>query len=280
MFFIAGLRQFILSSLSGEKVSSTRASFFANKNHFGVPDPIEIAKIKSLLQESVKPGDHVLVLGATAELRSIALELGCKVASVDISLDMINAREQNVTIKDAARDVVIRGNWFDMWFLKENSFKAILADASFGNVLPEKHEQLMDVCKTFLQDGGVLIFRHFSEYTGFSLSELVQQYKDKEITQREMILCLFFHRGLPRAWNKKVVSVRESFRSILTILKKEKVDKSLIKYVEGYDWDAPYTITKQEEFDQLLAANFSKVEKLSTKKLLHSMAGPIYRCKT
>lgn len=254
----------------------SRASFFANKNHFGVPDPLEIQQMREALKHHVKKGDAVLVLGATAELRSIALELGCKVASVDVSMEMILAREENVTITNPTQDAPIRGNWLDLWFLPQQRFSAILADASFNNIRRSEQGMLLKKCAKLLKKSGILLFRHMLWYNALPIQEVIELYKKKKIGQREMMLCLFFHRQLPRKCNANTVSVRESFKSILRILQKAKIEKALLDYIKRYNWDAPYLIVEKADFEARLQDQFSIASAFVSRKLLHSASAPIY----
>jgi len=254
----------------------SRASYFANPKHFGVPDPLEVQQIKEALKQYVKHDDSVLVLGATAELRSIALELGCRVVSVDITIEMITAREKNVSVKDPTRDVTVRGNWLDLWFLPRHCFAAILADASFNNITRAQQDFLFNECAGLLRKGGALIFRQMYWYNEKPIQDVIQLYKKKKISMREMMLCLFFHRDLPRACQNNTVSVRESFKSILRILEKAKIEKALLDYIRGYKWDAPYLIAEQADFEERLQRKFRIASTFISKRLCHSRCAPIY----
>ncbi|MBI1970142.1 class I SAM-dependent methyltransferase [Candidatus Woesearchaeota archaeon] len=254
----------------------SRASYFANQNHFGVPDPLEVQQIKEALKQYVKRDDTVLVLGATAELRSIALELGCKVVSVDITMEMITAREGNVSVKDPTRDVAVRGNWLNLWFLPRHCFAAVLADASFNNITRAQQGSLFKECAGLLRKDGILVFRQMYWYKEKPIQDVIQLYKKKKISMREMMLCLFFHRDLPRACKDNTVSVRESFKSILRILQKAKIEKALLDYIKRYNWDNPYLIADQADFEKRLQKIFYIESVYVSKKLCHSRCAPIY----
>ena len=72
------------------------------------------------------------------------------------------------------------------------------------------------------------------------------------------------------------VSVRESFKSILRILEKAKIEKALLDYIRGYKWDAPYLIAEQADFEERLQRKFRIASTFISKRLCHSRCAPIY----
>jgi formiminotetrahydrofolate cyclodeaminase len=101
----------------------TRIEMYEKRKSLGIPEPKELSQYRKLLSEHVKPNDKVLILGATTELREIALELGCKVLAIDINIEMIYNRDKIMKIKNNVNDVIARGDWLYPWFLKKNVLK-------------------------------------------------------------------------------------------------------------------------------------------------------------
>ncbi|MBI1970143.1 class I SAM-dependent methyltransferase [Candidatus Woesearchaeota archaeon] len=254
----------------------SRSDLYAKKVHFGLPEQGELDQIRRVLERNVKKGDHVLVLGATAELRSIALELGCNVVSVDISLDMIQKREGNVTVKDHTKDVVARGNWLDMWFLGKHQFSAVLADASFNNVSFDHMILLMKKLPQLLRPEGIILFRHLNLHNSISINELVELYQKKNITAKELVISLHLHKGLPRQYSNKRVHMIESFDAIISVLKKHHITGWLPKLLEAHKWDGYHMMVEEKEFHDVLNSLFGTFQKLVCKSVYYSSFNPLY----
>lgn len=254
----------------------SREDLYAKNMNFGIPHPVEVAQFKRILQQSVKKDDHVLVLGPTPELRNIALDLGCKVLSMDINLDMIQKREQYVTVKDHARDVVARSNWLNPWFLNEGSFSAILADASFNNLPFKQMLQLFSICKKLLKKEGVLAFRHSNLKNTIPINEIVALYQNKKISAKEMVISLHSSESLPRTFTDKQVSIVETYNAMAKLLRRHKVDKKTISLVEQHRNQFNHTLVPEQEFEQCLQEQFGQFRKYTTKRLLSSSFMPIY----
>jgi len=254
----------------------SRAELYAKKVHFGIPEQVELNQIRRVLGQHIKKDDRVLVLGATPELRSIALELGCKVVSVDISLDMIQKREGNVTVKDHTKDVVARGNWLDMWFLDEHQFSAVLADTSFNNVSFDDMVLLMKKLPQLLRPDGIILFRHLNLHNTISINKLVELYKTKKITAKELVISLHLHKDLPRLYSNKRVHMIESFDAMISVLKKRHITGWLPKLLEAHKWDGYHMMVEEKEFHDVLNRLFGTFKKLVCKSVYYSSFHPLY----
>ncbi|MBI2147634.1 class I SAM-dependent methyltransferase [Candidatus Woesearchaeota archaeon] len=264
----SGLNMATLPNMAG------RAELYKKDKALGKLSNEELMKMKEELQRFVKKGDPVLVLGATPGLRNIALDIGCKVLAIDFNLDMITKQEGRISQR-TDDDVVVRGNWLFPWYLKNNFFKAILADASFNNVPSDKILQLLDISRRLLAHDGCLLFRHCHFYKEKPIEELVQLYKKRKLSDRDIFLLLYFHKDLPRSYSKGMVYVPENFDAIIAVLQKHKIRGEIISIMKMYRWDGNYSILEEKDFKALLKKHFH-FKTLKSKKLPYSSHMPLY----
>lgn len=256
-----------------------REDLYAKKLSVGIPSDIELDQFKKLLSTHVKPNDKVLVLGATAELRDIALSLGCKVFALDISLDMIYKREKVMTIRDPNNDVVARGNWLKPWFLQDHLFKAILGDAQFNNLLYDEMIKLFGVVRRLAAKNGVLIFRHANFYNAMPIAQIIELYKSNKISLRELGVTLYFHRMLKREYRDRKVDTCETFQTIIDELKKAGVSKDIQVLFEQHKFPGHHSVIEEQEFYRLLIKHFGNYRAFSASKLIYGRSMPLYLVK-
>ena len=260
-----------------------REELYRKGTSMGIPSDVELLQVKRLLREHVKKGDHVLVLGATAELRNIALGLGCKVIAVDISIDMINKRDGLVKAERLGGDinidnnVVAKGNWLSPWFLRENSFKAVIGDASFNNLLYDDMISLFGVLKTLVRKDGVLIFRHANFYDDLLPIEVAELYKKNVIDKKQLGMSLYFNKRLKhRKYVGKKVMMCESIDALIALSKKAGIKKEIQKFFENHKFPGHHTILDEKDFNALLMKHFGNYKAHVTDKVLYGKAVPIY----
>lgn len=258
----------------------SREELYASKKSLGIPDKIEVQKMKELLQQYVVPGDAVLVLGATPELRNIALELGCKVLSMDINLEMISKREKNVTTKDHDRDVVARSNWLQPWFVKEHFFKAVIGDTCFTNLPYPQMIELFGIIKRLLQKEGVIIVRHAVLYDEHTPDQLVSLYKQGEITAKDMIILTHMNRHFKRPYVNKTVDMNTAFEHVASFLKKHKISRKLCEYIKSHQFNGIHMFYEKREFEKDVEKHLGKPTCFVSDNVFYSRAAPIYLIKS
>lgn len=254
-----------------------REELYRKGTSMGIPSEVELLQVEELLKKHVKKDDYVLVLGATAELRNIALGLGCKVIAVDISIDMINKREKLVKFEGGDNNVVAKGNWLSPWFLRENSFKAVLGDASFNNLLYDEMISLFEILKTFVRKDGVLIFRHANFYDDLSPMEVAELYKKGVIDKKQLGMTLYFSKKLKnRKYEGKKVMMCESIDALIALSKKAGIKKEIQRFFEKHKFPGYHTILDEKDFNALLKKHFGNYKAHVTDKILYGRAVPLY----
>jgi len=103
----------------------------------------------------IKRQPRALVLGSTPELRDLLKELGCRVAIVDINLEMILAMTELLEMKNQ-EEIMVRGNWISTP-LASHYFDVVLGDIVLSNVPAESQEQFLKEIIRILKPRGYFI---------------------------------------------------------------------------------------------------------------------------
>lgn len=159
----------------------------------GSPDKCEVALYRKALRRlrSEPFEDNVLVLGMTPELRQMALELGCQVASVDRSAESIALYTDWIDADLSVRETIVQANWFAIDQILPHKFDAILGDGVFGNILSlDGHREFLAKLKAMLSPGGALILRQALVPHGFEAEQyealtLLNQFRAGALSQSE-----------------------------------------------------------------------------------------------
>lgn len=101
---------------------------------------------------------RALILGATPELRDLAIMAGLECVAVDISAEMITKFSALMQHAGGPLDKPQEGNWLEMNF-PEHHFGIVMGDASFINLTTkEENERLTQICaQTTASDGFVVL---------------------------------------------------------------------------------------------------------------------------
>lgn len=126
---------------------------------------------------------RVLVLGATPELRSLALRRGFEVTYVDKSRLMIDAmnRLMDYTDIDKTRETCTMCDWLETPSVPKG-YQAILGDNSLNELSLQRMKKLLRRLRTLLDDTGSLCLRMttFPEATAQpSISDVIAKYRDR-----------------------------------------------------------------------------------------------------
>jgi SAM-dependent methyltransferase len=102
---------------------------------------------------------NILVLGATPELRTLALKNHCKVTSVDHSMTVINAMAEFMDSGlDQRREVVVKCDWVDMP-LEWRAYDLVLGDGSLNELASlQEYDRLLKKLKDLLKPSGRISF--------------------------------------------------------------------------------------------------------------------------
>lgn len=254
----------------------TREELYSKNKSIGRLSEQEQACVKRILQKHLKRPGRVLVLGATPELRNPALDLGHKVLTQDISLDMINKRQHLLGKHEEGQEVIVQGNWLDPWYLQSDQFDAILADASFNNLAYDQTLALFNICKDLAKKNAILVFRHLSFHEKTSIEGLVALFRKKAIDEREFGLSLYAHRKLERNYEDLQVRVSDTLNAMVRVLRKHQLPKELIAFYEAHRWDGGWLILEQDHFRKLLKKHFGNYREHISRDIFNASFGPIY----
>lgn len=142
------------------KMAQSRAKRAASS----APRGLELKNYERLLKKVLKgkKSPWVLVLGATPELRDLALKLGATTLAVDISQDMLESMTVIMKYKDDPKNLMAKTDWLKIGkIFQPATFNVVLADVSLNQVPPEKHDQVLKNVFLLLKPGGFFITRNF-----------------------------------------------------------------------------------------------------------------------
>lgn len=159
-------------------------------------DPeIEIYRHWLRLGKTREDVPHVLVLGATPELRDMALSENCQVTTIDINKEAVDAASECMTCKSSEKEIQIVGDWLTHPFEK-SSFDMVLADAAFNNVPTHATAILFKRLSEMLVSNGFFITRNIvflPERKPTSVEDLVNKYRSGNINQFDLYYELRFY---------------------------------------------------------------------------------------
>lgn len=105
-----------------------------------------------------KKNAEVLILGATPELRDLALELGAQVYALDISEAMLNQASEIMKYRDHVDEKRLIGNWLEI-ALENSSVDLVVGDGVTNNIPVGKINDLFTEIKRVLKPGGYVLLR-------------------------------------------------------------------------------------------------------------------------
>lgn len=188
---------------SNTKIIKTRAK---RGEGTSAPSPEEIKIYEKFFKIATKnkKNTKTLVLGATPELRDLAIKHGSETIGVDSSPKLLSLLTNVMYYKNSKKNVSVRGNWLEMHkYLEPNSFDVVMGDASFNNVPAKKWRDLFRITNRLLKKDGYLITRHIIyDYPPKKIilyEGVVKKYKQRKGT----ILGLIFGLGMYTKFAKK-----------------------------------------------------------------------------
>jgi SAM-dependent methyltransferase len=189
----AHTKKYIKSSC-GNQSSVSRS----NRAASSAPRAYELKNYKFYLARSLKnkKNPFVLVLGATPELRDLAIKLGAFCVAADVSANNLEKLTGVMKFKNSDKNLFIKSDWLKLReIFKPRIFDAVLADASLNNFPAEKHEQIFKDVNSLLKPGGRFLAKnlvYLPEKAKDGLAEIQKKYDAGEIDW----LWLIVHLGL------------------------------------------------------------------------------------
>ncbi|OGY46913.1 MAG: hypothetical protein A3J62_03055 [Candidatus Buchananbacteria bacterium RIFCSPHIGHO2_02_FULL_38_8] len=186
--------------------SQIAAKSRAKREASSAPVGPELENYRFLLDQALrgKTAPRVLILGATPELRDLAIDLGAQTFAVDISEDMLTSMTEVMRYKDSPKNIYDKVDWLELdKFFEPENFDAILADASLNNVPPAKNEQVLRNCFFLLKPGGFFITRNYV-YLPNKAKDTLSQVQQKYDQNRLNWLWLTIHVGQYTDWQSKI----------------------------------------------------------------------------
>lgn len=230
---------------------------------------------KKYFKEAVgrKKRAKVIVFGATPELRDIALEEGCEVVTVDLSLEQILKMAELMKNKSNLNEIIVRGNWLKIAdILRNNNFDLIIGDGCFINISLKGQEKLAEVCQKLLKKDGYLLIRDtviISKEKNPS-SFYIEKYRQGKMKFPDFYINLALYSSDMKIWNPKTKEFLYYifFKEIKKLYQKKILNKKEFKKLEKFM--APGTcriILPKEDFERLLKKYFKLLPIKQSEKL-------------
>jgi len=221
---------------------------------------------KKYFKEAVgrKRRAKVIVLGATPELRDIALGNNCEVITIDLSLEQILKMGELMKNKNHPNEIVIRGNWLKMAdILKNQNFDLIIGDCCFINLSLKGQEKLAEVCQKLLKKDGCLLIRetvaNFEKQKNLA-SFYLEKFRQGKMKFPDLYINLALYSSDIKVWNHKTkqFSYSNFSKSIKKLYQKRILNKKEFKELEKFVLPgAGYRfLFYQEDFEKLLKKYF------------------------
>lgn len=249
----------------------------------------EDLKIYEKLLKKNKIRNNILILGATPELRELALKYGKQIVVCDINLNMILAMTELMRHKNK-KEIWIKADWVSVP-LKHNHFDAILGDVINTNVGWEKinifHKHLANI----LKPKGIFVTRSFfatSKERAIKIFEAIIKNitKKKKPTLKDLAHLKIALEILSYNPRKKIVTIGPKFYQKIynTYIKKYKVSPKkrklilsrLLKLYSLSKIDKSWRAPTENEDDKLLKRYFKIAEKIYSPDPFFKNLWPIY----
>jgi hypothetical protein len=218
---------------------------------------------------------QVLILGATPELRMLALKHQCKVTVVDINMMVIKAMEHLMDYKqvDKNNEVIVISNWLDL-SSEIGSFDLILGDGSINELGLDEHETLFLKLKQVLKPHGYVSTKIQLPYPDgqdpMPMLDVLENYQripeqTKTNPFSDLVLKLFyskesFDEKTRESSSKKVIEELHRLENQKKIKRTEfEVLFEFFEYIAA--WDYRCTLPKRAELEKILSKHFSIISK-------------------
>lgn len=231
---------------------------------------------------------QVLILGATPELRDLALKYQSLVYAVDISKPIILAMSQVMRHRESETNLAIHNDWLSLdKRFPAGFFNLALADASLNNIPVAEHEHLIKIVYTLLQSKGYFITRnlvYLRKKPVRSIREIFADYRMGKNNWFGFILEAGYYsdwtKGIYHPKRKKfsfsryVQHLRQLVNNPEFVFAQE--DQKGIDIVFKYAGKIEHITFAQEELEKMLRKYFKISRRVSLPKYTYTQFAPIY----
>ncbi len=249
----------------------------ARKEHPATPSTSgEILSLyKKYFKKAVnkKKRAKVIVLGATPELRDIALGEGCELITVDLSLEQILKMSELMKNKNHPNEIIAKCNWLKIVdILKNQNFDLIMGDGCFNNLSLKGQKELAKVCQKLLKKDSYLLIRDAVNLRKEkkSSSFYIEKYRQGKIKFPDIFINLALYSTDIKIWNPKTKEFLfdDFFKEIKKLYRRKFLNEKEFKKLEKFM--APSTsriFLAKEDFEKLLKKYFKLLPVEQCKKL-------------
>jgi ubiquinone/menaquinone biosynthesis C-methylase UbiE len=245
------------------------------------PDAAELAIYEKYAKLASKSSiKNSLVLGATPELRDIAIKNGFVGYAVDISKNVSELFTSLMDYKDDPNNKMIIGDWLEMNF-KDNFFSLVMADASFCN-LPTKelNEKLIKILKDIISPKGYFVSRNifFPTIERIPVKELVKSYRANKISLADFFMIIRTVSYMPQLYSEDTYQydAKKNFDIIEEEYKKGVFNKEEFDTIMGWKNNIINTFYPEKEFIKMFENNgFKLVERFEGKNFIFQKYCPM-----
>ena len=269
---------------SDTKIIKTRAK---RGKGTSAPYPEEIKVYENFFKIAIgnKKNTKTLVLGATPELRDLAIKHGSETIGVDSSPKLLSSFTKVMRYKNNKNNKPVLGDWLKMHkFLDPNSFDVVMGDISINNIPFKKWNNLFIIMNNLLKKDGYFITRQmiydYPPKKIKSCEQLVKEHKKRKGT----ILGLLFELGYDTkyarsSYNQKTKEFDWSFFGECVEPVKKMLNKSeginFVNFLEHAKYMISFIIS-EKDFKKIIEKYFSLKKIAVLKKIHHSHMAPIY----
>ena len=272
--------------------SDTTAQSRAIRTHTSAPLGKELANYKRLFKKYSKRKKDlsVLILGATPELRDLAIEHNAQTLAIDLSLDMLSQMTAVMKHRNSLKNQMMKGDWLEIdTTLAPKSFDFVFADASLNNVPAKIHKKIFANLSQVLKPKGYFITRNYvyqPERPKVTIDEIQKLYNQKRVNW----LFLWIHLGLynKHSWAKNLYSMKtcnfqvgKTINKVVELINEEKLkvtklDRERIKNNQIHASRITHIALPEKMWNKIVNKHFKIVERSSIPGLIWTEYTPIW----
>ena len=263
----------------------------ARRDGSSAPGPKEINIYRRYLVRAIHGSKHprVLVLGATPELRDLAIGLKCETVAVDNSRAVLSIMQTVMKHANCDKDIFVLAKWQDIGKLfSPISFDAVLADVAVNNIGISDQFRLMADVKKLLRPGGLFINRHtvyLDKMPIQSVEYFYQQYKKGIINWLFFWWCAigYYTKYQPKVYNpkNKCWLAKQAFSAVDKAIKNKeikltKADILKIKNLAAHADKVHHYTYPKSQWEKIARRYFNIVAVAPTFRWDYALSCPIY----
>jgi len=259
----------------------------SNRTGAFAPREKELGVYEKLLKASIKgkKSPIALILGATPELRDLAIKNGCQTIAVDVSWKTLVSL---TAVMENADDPNNRSCCYD-WLETDQIFKekladVVLADASLNNLKAKDHALMFRILHQVLKDKGSFITRNLvrdKNLDDITSGKVQEAYEKNELEWSQVLIYSYFLWQEYTEIAKNEFSVGKMLEKLSAAIKSgqfkiRKSDLWKIANVEVYGPKIVTTILPKKDFEKK-AKQYFRVGKVVPTPSSSFTIAPIYR---